>query len=132
VVVVRNTADSTVLDGLQIQGGYADGPGHTNGGGLLVESTNSGIVLIRNCNINNNYAVNGSAFANAATLIVQGSVISNTVIDGETGGAILNSGPGADLTLMNSTVEQTCMPCPEVLLNTNGAVSRMVETVGLE
>jgi hypothetical protein len=89
-------------------------------------------VLVRNCNINNNNAINGSAFANAAILIVQGSLISNTVIDGETGGAILNSGPNADLTLMNSTVEQTCMPCPEVLLYMNGAVSRIVETVGLE
>jgi hypothetical protein len=29
VVVVRNTTDSTVLDGLQMQRGYADGPDHT-------------------------------------------------------------------------------------------------------
>jgi hypothetical protein len=132
VVVVRNTVDSTLLDGLQIVGGFADGAGHTAGGGLLVENSNTSVILVRNCKINNNYAVSGSAVSNAAQLVIKESIIRNTVIDGVTGGAILNSGPVANLTLMNSAVEQTCTPCPEVLLNAAGAVNKIIESVVIE
>jgi hypothetical protein len=113
-------------------GGFADGAGHTAGGGLLVENSNTSVILVRNCKINNNYAVSGSAVSNAAQLVIKESIIRNTVIDGVTGGAILNSGPVANLTLMNSAVEQTCTPCPEVLLNAAGAVNKIIESVVIE
>ena len=62
VLYLSQTNPATVIDGIFITGGYADGSGSDgNGGGIYVQTNSSryyGVTIIR-CRIYDNYAING-------------------------------------------------------------------------
>jgi hypothetical protein len=119
------------LDALHIRGGFADGPGDTTGGGIYNAANNREPIILRGCHLSENFALEGSSILNKSQLRIEESVIANGVIEGLTGCAILNTGQMAHLTLINTSVTQTCAVCPEIFQNINGAQLTILNAVNL-
>jgi hypothetical protein len=132
VLDIRNTVDTVRFDGLHITDGYADGPADMYGGGILISFSNRKPIVLRDCTINNNYAVQGSSIFNQGKVIIETSHISNEVLEGITGCSILNAGEMANMSLFNTTVVQQCANCPDVIQNINGATLIATEDVIVE
>ncbi len=127
VVVVHNTMDTTILDGITICCGNADGIGQSHGGGIYNAVTNMQSLVLHNCILEGNQAMSGSAIYNAARILVKLSTINSE----HTGSIILNTSPLAELTLQNTNILQ-CDGCGEAVENTNGALIQVIEEVGIE
>ncbi|MDZ4747391.1 MAG: hypothetical protein SH808_02825 [Saprospiraceae bacterium] len=129
---ITNALDTVILDGLHICCGYADGSGNSTGAGIYIGADNEHPIIIRHCTIEGNQAVERSALHNQAITVIDSAMISNTVIEGTSGGSILNSGVGAHLYLINTTITQECINCPEVITNREGATLHVGESVSIE
>ena len=93
VIRVEAPAGSTIsLSDLTISGGNA-----TSGGGIVASTVIGVNISISDCVISGNSASQGGAIFNKATMLVRDSLIT-----GNTGGAILNV--GGDLKVVNSTI----------------------------
>ena len=132
VIEIVNVLDTVILDGFHICCGYGDGPQDSFGGGLSVAYSNREPVLVRQCQIEGNYALQGSSIYNLAKLIIDDSAITNDVIGGVTGCSILNSGDHANLHILNTSITQQCTNCPEVIQNSNGAILNVSASVTIE
>jgi acid phosphatase type 7 len=132
VIKVQNIVDTLLLDGLHICCGYADGPSDQKGGGLFVTFSNREPVILNQCTLESNYALQGSSIFNQAETWVQECLITNTVIEGVTGSSILNSGGLSKMKLTNSTVRQDCDTCPDALQNLNGGIIYVEDDVSVE
>jgi|GEM_PF-586407 len=132
VLEIQNIKDTIRFDGLVIRDGYADGPADLFGGGVSIAMNNQQPVIFQDCKFENNFAIQGSSIHNQSKVIIKTSLIINEVIEGTTGCSILNVGPLASLTLTNTTIEQHCTNCPEVIQNINGATLLAKENVTIE
>jgi Subtilase family len=90
VVTLQNIVATTVLDGLTISGGVANGQ---SGAGILIQG---GSPTIARCTISANFASSGAgaALVGAAATFVDCTFSSNSASAGD-GGGIRTSGPGA-------------------------------------
>ncbi|MBK8829902.1 MAG: fibronectin type III domain-containing protein [Saprospiraceae bacterium] len=132
VVKIANAPDTVILDGLHICCGYADGSGNTTGAGIYISADNDHPIILRHCTIEGNVAIEGASLHNQAVTLIDSSSISNTVIEGTSGGSILNTGIGAQLSLINTTITQECINCPEAITNRAGATLQIQEGVTIE
>ncbi len=132
VLEITGTLDTVILDGLHLCCGYADGPSDAFGGGMFVSMSNRKPVKLIQCSIDGNYAIQGSSIYNQGKMIIDGTVITNEVIDGVTGCSILNEGEFAIMSLDNSNIIQQCNSCTEAIKNTNGAILNVSATVSIE
>lgn len=131
VIKIGNTADTVLLDGLIITKGNANEGVDTAGGGIVIAPGNPGPVIIRQCRLENNFALEGSSIFNQSVVTIDNSLLTNTMESG-TGNSILNTGSQADLTLMGSTVIQLCADCPQVIKSVNDAKLSIFGNVSIE
>jgi len=132
VLMMDSTMDTILVDGIHICYGYADITGNTTGAGIFISADNDSPIYIRQCHIDGNVAIEGSSLHNQAITVIEESTITNVVIEGISGSSILNSGAGANLTLINTTITQQCINCPEVIKNTSGAQLKLEQSVIIE
>ena len=112
--------------------GFADGAEDSFGGGIYIAGTNTELVIVQNCQVQENYALQGSSLYNQAESHIENSTIHNTVIPGITTCSVLNTGLQASLTLNNCIILQECVVCPEIIRNINGAILLVNNTVSIE
>ena len=106
--------------------------GNTTGAGIYISADNDHPIILRHCTIEGNVAIEGASLHNQAVTLIDSSSISNTVIEGASGGSILNTGIGAQLSLINTTITQECINCPEAITNRAGATLQIQEGVTIE
>ncbi len=132
VIRIQNNTDSIRLDGLQICCGYADGLIDTTGAGLYISSSSLGPITLYQCQIENNFAHEGSSIYNEANASIFNSSIHSEINETFFGCSILNAGAFAHLRLVNTTVTHLCDSCPEVIRNLNNALLTVEESVVIE
>jgi hypothetical protein len=130
-VQVSQLSDTLVLDGIDICCGYADVPGHDQGGGLLVDTSNSSPVFVNQSHFFENAASEGSSVFNGAVLHLDSCMIANQTINGLTQSSVHNEGQNAFLKINNSTITQLCSVCHEIIKNVQGAQIQFENSVSL-
>ncbi len=106
VITCNQTNPATLLDGLQITGGYADGTGEDgNGGGIYVKTNSSryyGVTIIR-CHVYGNYAIAGGGIHIYQKAEIYYSTIENNRADSYGGGLnIRNDGRAYNTVIRNN------------------------------
>ena len=114
---VSGVLDTVLLDGLIIEKAYALGASDTRGAGFMIDSTNSGLVRVVNCNIQSNKASQGAAFFTMADVELLNCTLNNNEAT-EGGHSIFNN--GASIVLNNVDIYQACNNCGAELVNVNG------------
>lgn len=113
VIKIDGLTTEALVDGFIIEGGYANGTGTNNrGGGVFITINNTGTAFFENNIIQNNYAVQGGGFYNAAF----GSLTNNEIRFNEAainGSSIYNWGQNCNLRLEsgNYVHSQICNTC---------------------
>ena len=131
VLRYTNTIDSNRLDGITICCGYADQPGHAQGGGLYYEVSNRELLTLHGCTMEDNIAMEGSSICNESKMTIAQSQVHDTRIMGITNSSVLNTGSLASLKLVSSQVTQTCTSCAPVIQNQLGATFIVEDASGL-
>ena len=132
VVQIQNTTDTVLFDGLIICCGNANVSPDTSGGGIHISSSNTGPVILQQCNFEGNNAVEGSSLYNESVTIIENSSLTNEIPEGESGCSILNTGIGTALTLINTSIMQHCINCSHIIKSVDGAHLIIDETVNIE
>ncbi len=114
---VSGVQDTVLIDGMIIKDANALDAPDTRGAGLLVDSTNTGLLRLINCKIQTNQAVRGAGYYTMSDVDLLDCTLSHNEAS-EGGHSIFNN--GGTITIEGVDIYQSCNNCGPELVNING------------
>ena len=113
---VSGVQDTVLIDGFIIEAANGIGAPDTRGGGLFVDSTNTGLLRLVNCAIQSNQATHGAGCYTMSDVDLTSSTFSNNEAT-EGGHSLFNN--GGNVTVKNVEIYQLCNNCGAEMVNVN-------------